>query len=102
MHSGKSVASALKLRTVEYLDHRVLKPLIEAVARMDEPVAIALLPDHPTPCRVRTHTAAPVPFVICKPGVEPDDVTRYDEFSAVRGGYGSLAGDEFMNVFFRE
>lgn len=93
---------ALKLRTVEYLDHRVLKPLIEAVARMDEPVAIALLSDHPTPCRVRTHTAAPVPFVICKPGVEPDDVTRYDEFSAARGAYGSLAGDEFMKAFFRE
>lgn len=93
---------ALKLRTVEYLDHRVLKPLIEAVARMDEPVAIALLPDHPTPCRVRTHTAVPVPFVICKPGVEPDDVTRYDEFSAARGAYGSLAGDEFMKAFFRE
>ena len=93
---------ALKLRTVEYLDHRVLKPLIEAVARMYDPVAIALLPDHPTPCRVRTHTAVPVPFVICKPGVEPDDVTRYDEFSAARGAYGSLAGDEFMKAFFRE
>lgn len=93
---------ALKLRTVEYLDHRVLKPLIEAVARMDEPVAIALLPDHPTPCRVRTHTATPVPFVIWRSGIEPDDVTRYDEFSAARGAYGSLAGDEFMKAFFRE
>lgn len=92
----------LKLRTVEYLDHRVLRPLIEAVNRMDEPVAIALLPDHPTPCRVRTHTAAPVPFVIYKPGVQPDGVARYDEFSVREGAYGSLVGDEFMKEFFRE
>ena len=93
---------ALKLRTIEYLDRRVLQPLIEAVGQMDEPVAIALLPDHPTPCRVRTHTAAPVPFVIYKPGVEPDGVDRYDEFSTACGAYGSLAGDEFMKEFFRE
>ena len=93
---------ALKLCTIEYLDRRVLQPLIEAVRQMDEPVAIALLPDHPTPCRVRTHTAAPVPFVIYKPGVEPDGVDCYDEFSTACGAYGSLAGDEFMKEFFRE
>lgn len=92
---------ALKLRTIENLDRRVLRPLIEAVTRMDEPVAIALLPDHPTPCRVRTHTAAPVPFVIWRPRVEPDGVSRYDEFSVADGFYGSLVGDEFMKEFFR-
>ena len=100
--AGHEGDAQLKKTTVEYLDHRVLQPLLAAADSLGEPLTIALLPDHPTPCRVRTHTAAPVPFVICKPGVEPDDVTRYDEFSAVRGGYGSLAGDEFMNVFFRE
>lgn len=91
---------ALKLRTVEYLDHRVLKPLIEAVARMDEPVAIALLPDHPTPCRVRTHTVAPVPFVIYKPGETPDAVQIYNEESVVDGRYGSLSGDAFIRALF--
>lgn len=91
---------ALKLRTVEYLDHRVLKPLIEAVARMDEPVAIALLPDHSTPCRVRTHTAAPVPFVIYKPGETPDAVQVYNEESVVDGRYGSLSGDAFIRALF--
>lgn len=91
---------ALKLRTVEYLDHRVLKPLIEAVARMDEPVAIALLPDHPTPCRVRTHTAVPVPFVIYKPGETPDAVQIYNEESVVDGRYGSLSGDAFIRALF--
>ena len=52
---------------------------------MSDSVTIALLPDHPTPCRLRTHTAEPVPFVIYKSGVEPDGVTRYSE-SDVAGG----------------
>lgn len=92
----------LKVRTIENLDHRVLQPLIEAVAQMEEPVAISLLPDHPTPCRVRTHTAAPVPFVIYNPTANPDGVTRYDEFSTAEGAFGSLAGEQFMEAFFRE
>lgn len=92
----------LKVRTIENLDHRVLQPLIEAVAQMEEPVAIGLLPDHPTPCRVRTHTAAPVPFVIYNPTTNPDGVTRYDEFSTAEGAFGSLAGEQFMEAFFRE
>lgn len=92
----------LKVRTIENLDHRVLQPLIEAVAQMEEPVAIGLLPDHPTPCRVRTHTAAPVPFVIYNPTANPDGVTRYDEFSTAEGAFGSLAGERFMEAFFRE
>ena len=92
----------LKVRTIENLDHRVLQPLIEAVAQMEEPVAIGLLPDHPTPCRVRTHTAAPVPFVIYNPTANPDGVTRYDEFSTAEGAFGSVAGEQFMEAFFRE
>lgn len=92
----------LKVRTIENLDHRVLQPLIEAVAQMEKPVAIGLLPDHPTPCRVRTHTAAPVPFVIYNPTANPDGVTRYDEFSTAEGAFGSLAGEQFMEAFFRE
>jgi len=57
-HEGNAL---LKKKTVEFLDHRVLKRLVEASQEMDEPLTIALLPDHPTPCRIRTHTAAPVP-----------------------------------------
>ena len=89
---------ALKIRTIEYLDDRILRPVFEAVSSWSEPVTIALLPDHPTPCALRTHTAASVPFVIYNPQLTPDAVMRYDEFSAREGSYGSLTGDEFMNV----
>ncbi|HOU69100.1 MAG TPA: cofactor-independent phosphoglycerate mutase [Paludibacteraceae bacterium] len=89
---------SLKLKTVEFLENRVVKPIFEEVSKWDEPVAIAVLPDHPTPCRIRTHIAAPVPFLIYKPGVEPDAVQKYDEESAKEGSYGTLTGEEFMKA----
>ncbi|MDR0546259.1 MAG: cofactor-independent phosphoglycerate mutase [Dysgonamonadaceae bacterium] len=98
--AGHEGDAALKVKTIEYLDSRILKPIMEATAQWDEPVAIALLPDHPTPCRIKTHTAEPVPFVIYKPGAKPDAVEKYDEFSTQKGGYGILQGNEFMNQLF--
>ena len=90
---------SLKLKTIEYLDSRIVKPIWEAVKEWKEPVAIAVLPDHPTPCELRTHTAEPVPFLIYYPGIEPDGVQVYDEVSCRNGGYGMLEKDEFMNLF---
>lgn len=91
----------LKIRTIENLDHRVLKPLMEAVDESDEDVAVALLPDHPTPCAIRTHTSDPVPFVIWRKGVEPDAVTRFSERAARQGVYGSIEGDAFIKEFLK-
>ena len=87
----------LKLRTIEDLDSRVVGPIMNQVMSWDEPVAIAVLPDHPTPCDIRTHTADAVPFVIYKPGVEPDTVTQYNEIAAKQGAYGVLRKDQFIN-----
>lgn len=89
----------LKLKTIEYLDSRIVGPVYEAVKDWDEPVAIAVLPDHPTPCELRTHTGEPVPFLVYYPGIEPDSVQTYDEVSCQEGGYGRLEKDEFMNLF---
>ena len=89
----------LKLKTIEYLDRRVVGPIYEAVKDWDEPVAIAVLPDHPTPCELRTHTAEPIPFLIYYPGIEPDNVSTYDEVACQKGEYGLLDKDEFMNLF---
>ena len=86
----------LKIRTIENLDKRAIGILFEELQKWDEPVAIAVLPDHPTPCAIRTHTNTPVPFLIYKPGQEPDSVTRFDEFSVLEGTHGILEKDEFI------
>lgn len=87
---------ALKLRTIEDLDRRVVGPIYEAVKDWDEPVAIAVLPDHPTPVAHLTHTDEPVPFLIYKPGAEPDGVKTFDEVACKEGACGLLKGDEFI------
>ena len=89
----------LKQLTIENLDKRSVGPIYNAVKDWDEPVAIAILPDHPTPCKLRTHTDEPVPFLIYYPGIEPDEVETFDEIAAVEGSYGVMKEDEFMNEF---
>lgn len=91
---------ALKLKTIENLDARLVRPIIEEVKSWhDMPVSIALLPDHPTPVEVRTHVNEPVPFAIWHQGIEPDTVQAYDEMNCADGAYGMLKLGEFMQTF---
>ena len=87
----------LKLQTIEDLDRRIVAPIYEAVRNREEPVCIAVLPDHPTPVEIRTHLAEPVPFLIWHRGIEADEVQTFDEVSCVSGSYGLLRYQEFMN-----
>ena len=86
----------LKIQTIENLDKRAIGILFEELQKWEEPVTIAVLPDHPTPCAVRTHTNTPIPFVIYKPGQQPDPVTRFDEYAVQEGKYSILEKDEFI------
>ena len=91
----------LKLKAIDYLDQRLIKPIFEATEKMDEPVCIAILPDHPTPVEQRIHVNEPVPFLIYYKGIEPDSVEYYDEESCVTGGYGLLRLQQFMQEFMK-
>ncbi|MGE5395385.1 MAG: cofactor-independent phosphoglycerate mutase [Candidatus Saccharibacteria bacterium] len=86
----------LKTRTITYLDGRIVKYLIEETSKMEEPVTIAVLPDHPTPCATKIHTRDAVPFIIYRPGEAPDAAQFYDEFEVKKGAYGLLKGNQFM------
>lgn len=92
----------LKLKAIDYLDRRLIKPVLEAIQQMDEPVCVAVLPDHPTPVELRIHVNEPVPFIIWHQGITPDDVQYYDEESCVSGSYGLLRLQEFMQTFINE
>ena len=96
--AGHDGALELKVKTIEYLDKRIVKPIYEEVKTWDEPVCIAVLPDHPTPVEMRIHVNEPVPFLIWYPGIESDDVERYDEVSCVSGCYGLLRLQQFMQT----
>jgi 2,3-bisphosphoglycerate-independent phosphoglycerate mutase len=91
----------LKVRTIEALDQRIVKPVNECAAAMKEPVTIALIPDHATPCALRTHTRDAVPFLIHRPGEKPDGISEFNEETGKQGSYGLLQGDEFMKALLR-
>lgn len=87
----------LKLKTIEYLDQRLIAPIYNKVK--DQDVCIAVLPDHLTPVEQRIHVGQPVPFLIWHKDIEADSVQQYDEVSCVTGSYGLLKLDEFMKTF---
>ena len=91
----------LKVKTIENLDARMVGPIYEATKDWDEPVCIAVLPDHYTPVEKRIHVGEPVPFIIHAPGMKPDSVQSYDEFSCVNGAYGILRLHEFMDTLMK-
>lgn len=92
----------LKLKTIEYLDQRLIAPIYKEVKSWDEPVCIAVLPDHLTPVEMRIHVGQPVPFLIWYRGIEPDEVQQYDEVSCVDGSFGLLKLDGFMKALMAE
>jgi len=86
----------LKIKTIEYFDKRLVGRVLNKIG---ENVRIALLPDHLTPVKVRTHVAEAVPFLIYAPGKETDKVDRFDELSCSKGSLGLLEGDDFIKIF---
>ena len=89
----------LKLKTIEALDSRVVGPIYNKVKDWNEPICIAILPDHPPPVEIRTHVDEPVPFLIWYEGIVSDDVQVFDEQSCRNGGYGLLKPNQFMQTF---
>jgi len=87
---------ALKVKTIEDLDKRLIGRLLDG---LKEECAIAVLPDHPTPIKIGTHTRDPVPFAIYNPSIKADGVRQFDESSAKRGGFGLIEGEAFMLRF---
>ncbi len=94
--AGHSRDYELKVKTIEDLDNRLIGRLLDG---LKEDCVIAVLPDHPTPIKVGTHTGDPVPFTIYSPSIKADEVKQFDEFSARSGRLGLLEGEEFILLF---
>lgn len=92
----------LKTKTIEDIDSRVVKTIYEETKDWAEPITIALLPDHPTPCALKTHTNKPIPFLIYRSNGQADAVQVYDEFESPKGAYGLIKGNEFMKTLFNK
>ncbi|ASB50638.1 cofactor-independent phosphoglycerate mutase [Alkalitalea saponilacus] len=91
----------LKKRVIEDFDSRLLKPLWDGLNKMGEPFTFLLLPDHPTPCNLRTHTMEPVPFFMIKPGLDADSVDSFNEETVKNGSLGEILGENILDMFFK-
>ena len=88
-----------KVKSIEYIDELVVRPLLEGLAAYDD-YSIMVLPDHPTPLSLRTHTSEPVPYIIYRKSCEkPSGVAGYDEFQARRTGIFIEDGYTLMDRF---
>jgi len=87
----------LKVKTIEDLDKRLIGRLLQG---LKEPYAIAVLPDHPTPIRIGTHTRDPVPFAIQSPCIDADGVQKFDEVSARKGAFGLVEKKSLVALLF--
>ena len=61
---GHQGSTERKVQAIEYLDQRVIRRVQEQLDASEEPYRMLVMPDHPTPIRVRTHTADPVPYLL--------------------------------------
>jgi 2,3-bisphosphoglycerate-independent phosphoglycerate mutase len=93
--AGHSKDYALKVKTIEDLDKRLLGRILDGLT---EPYAIAISPDHPTPIRIGTHSRDPVPFAIKSPFLKPNGVKKFDEFSARNGAFGLVENDYLISL----
>ena len=88
-----------KIKAIELLDSEVIKPVYETLKAKGEDFKILVCPDHPTPIRVRTHTADPIPYMIYDSTNERNENWNYNEREAKAGGIYEPVGHHLMNHF---
>jgi 2,3-bisphosphoglycerate-independent phosphoglycerate mutase len=87
-----------KVIAVERIDKEILAPVLAYLRESGEDFKVMVLPDHPTPIRIRTHTILPVPFFIYSSTEERDGVEGFCEESAAAKGYYVENGYTLMNL----
>ena len=91
-----------KVISIEYLDSRVIAPIRKAMEEAGEDYRMLVLPDHPTPLRIRTHTPDPVPYVLYDSTCERKTAKRYTESEARASGIFEPKGHELMARFLKK
>ena len=87
----------LKIKAIEDLDKRFLGRLLDNI---DGDFRILILPDHPTPVRIMTHTSDPVPFLLYGKDVKADSAMKYSEAEGEKSGLFIKEGHELLNRLF--
>ncbi len=85
-----------KIRAIQNLDHYIIGPLCEKLKAAHVDFRMLVMPDHPTPIRLRTHTATEVPYLLYDSTKEENHDWRYNEAEAILSGNYTACGYEMM------
>ena len=91
-----------KVQAIENLDERVIKPVYDGLKEAGVDFRMLVMPDHPTPIRLRTHTSNPVPYMIYDSTSEQDNAWHYNEAEAENSGHNRAKGYELMGYFLQK
>ena len=98
-HQGNA---AHKVQAIEYLDSRIIAPIKAALDASGEDYRMLILPDHPTPIRIRTHTADPIPYILYDSRRQARRIARYTEAEAAATGELLEKGYTLMERFIQD
>jgi len=91
---------ANKVKAIEYLDQRVIKPVLEGMQKAGADFRMLIMPDHPTPIRCRTHTSDPVPYLLYDSTARQSNGLAYDEAQARASGIEIFDGYTLIDRLF--
>jgi len=94
--AGHSKDLDLKIKTIEYLDQRLVGRILQGLEDTKIEAVVSILPDHATPVEYGNHVKDPVPVAIWDPKQRPDAVTTFDENSVQKGMLGVMHGKQFI------
>lgn len=88
-----------KIQAIEDFDEKVVGTVLKAAIEMEEDVTIMVLPDHPTPIALRTHTSVPIPVAIYRTSEKaPDNADAFDEDSVQKGSLGTVYAPDLVGM----
>lgn len=96
--AGHSRDLDLKIKTIEYLDRRLVARIVNGIGEKRIDAVIAVLPDHATPVEHGNHVKDPVPVAIWDPAKEADSVMSFDEDTVGNGALGLMHGKQFIET----
>ena len=91
-----------KIQSIADLDSRIIAPIKKAMEEAGEDFRMLVLPDHPTPLRIRTHSADPVPYVLYDSTCQRKTMKRYTEAEALASGIFEPQGHKLLERFLQK
>lgn len=86
-----------KIKAIEYLDGRIIGPVFEEMKKRGEDFRMLVMPDHPTPICIRTHSSNPVPYMLYDSTMEENHTWNYNEKEAELSGNYNDKGYTLIN-----